>query len=380
MRILILNWRDIKNPSSGGAEILTHELAKQWAAGGHDVTQLSSRFPDCLPEEIVDGVKIFRMGHPDARRIFNSVHFLAFLTYHKEFKGNVDVVIDEIHGVPFFIPWYVREKKVALICEVAGKLWLTTFGPLFGLLGLLVEKFYLRFVYNKTFFLTISNSTKENLLQNGIKEKSIGIIPMGVHLPKKLNVYQKEKNPTLIFVGRVNKQKGVEDAIRATAELASHIPKIKLWIVGRGEDFYIEAMINLARKLHIEDKIIFCGYVEEEKKFALLGKAWILIHPSLAEGWGINVIEANAVATPAVAYNVGGLRDSIRQGKTGILSKKNTPKELANCVLYLLADRNRYSQIAKAAKIWSEGFSWEHAAKIGLSLLQRTYEEKSNKR
>lgn len=374
MRILILNWRDTKNPSSGGAEILTHELAKQWVEEGHEVTQLSSRFPGCLSEEIVDGVKIYRIGHPDARRLFHSVHFLSFLKYQKEFKGKVDVVIDEIHGVPFFTPWYVGEKKVALICEVAGKLWFTTFGPFFGLLGFLVEKFYLKFIYNKTFFLSISNSTKEYLIENGIKEKNIGVIPVGVSLPKKLTVYKKEKNPTLIFVGRVNKQKGVEETIYTTAELTHHIPQIKLWIVGRGENLYAKSMRNLTRKLHIEEKVVFYGYVGEEEKFALLGRAWILIHPSMAEGWGINVIEANAVGTPAVAYNVGGLKDSIQQEKTGILTEENTRESLVEAILRLISDKRLYNTLSKNSQKWAHAFSWQRASNEALAFL-KNYEK-----
>ncbi len=68
MRILILNWRDINNPLSGGAEILTHEIAKRLVALGNHV-----------------------------------VHFRAFLFYQRE-KGKFDVVRDEVHGIPFFLP------------------------------------------------------------------------------------------------------------------------------------------------------------------------------------------------------------------------------------------------------------------------------------
>jgi hypothetical protein len=78
MKILILNWRDIKNPSSGGAEVLTHELASRWVAKGHSVTLFSSKFHQSKREEITDGIRIIRCGNPDARHLFNSVHFLAF--------------------------------------------------------------------------------------------------------------------------------------------------------------------------------------------------------------------------------------------------------------------------------------------------------------
>ena len=81
MHILILNWRDIKNPSSGGAELLTHEMAKRWVEQNHQVTLFTSRFKKSKATEIVDGVKIVREGNPDLRSLFSSVHFNAYRYY-----------------------------------------------------------------------------------------------------------------------------------------------------------------------------------------------------------------------------------------------------------------------------------------------------------
>src|SRR3989344_8610291 len=120
MRILILNWRDIKNPSSGGAEILTHELSKGLIAKGHRVTILCSSFPGAKSQETIDGIKIIREGNPDARIPFKSIHYKAYKKYKRDFQGEIDLLVDEVHGVPFFSVFYVKEKKVVLICEVAG--------------------------------------------------------------------------------------------------------------------------------------------------------------------------------------------------------------------------------------------------------------------
>ncbi len=113
MRILILNWRDIRNPSSGGAEILTHEIAKRFVKKGHEVILFTSRFLNSKTEEIVDGVKIVRNGHPDVRFMFQSVHFRAYQFYKTESKKKpFDFVIDEVHGLPFFTPWYVKCQNI----------------------------------------------------------------------------------------------------------------------------------------------------------------------------------------------------------------------------------------------------------------------------
>jgi len=87
MNILVLNWRDIKNPLSGGAEILTHEIAKRIVASGNHVLLFSSDFPGASNKEIIDGVEIIRQGKADIRSFINSVHFKAFLFYQKCLYG-----------------------------------------------------------------------------------------------------------------------------------------------------------------------------------------------------------------------------------------------------------------------------------------------------
>src|SRR3989344_2724176 len=115
MKVLILNWRDIKNPQSGGAEILTHEIAKRLVKKGNSVTLFCSKYPGAKEREVLDGVEIIRQGYPDARLLLSSVHYKAFKFYRSKMMGKVDLVVDEIHGVPFFTPLYVKEKKIALI-------------------------------------------------------------------------------------------------------------------------------------------------------------------------------------------------------------------------------------------------------------------------
>src|SRR3989344_9527106 len=121
MRILILNWRDIKNPAAGGAEILTHKMAKPWVAWGHAVTQFSSGFAGGKSEEKIDGVRIIRRG------AWWNVQLLAAYYYITRFKNHTDIIIDEVHWYPFFAALYARKKTVLLACEVARKLFFALF-------------------------------------------------------------------------------------------------------------------------------------------------------------------------------------------------------------------------------------------------------------
>src|SRR3990167_2628631 len=347
MKILILNWRDIKNPSSGGAEILTHEIAKGLVKKDHKVSLISSEFPGGKKLETIDGVRIERMGHPDARTLVFSVQFKAMLEYFRKFRGNVDLIIDEFHGNPFFSPLYMKERKVALICEVGVDLWDIAVTPPFNIFGKFMEK-TLPFFYRNTLVITISNSSKKELLDLGFKKNRVRIIPLGsssriVISPKK------EKKPTLIFLSRISKSKGVEDAIKSIAILKNEFSDITLWIVGRGDDTYLKELVHLVIKLNVQKNIKFLGFVTEKEKSNLLQKAHILITSSTKEGWGLTVHEAGAKMTPVVSYNVPGLRDVVKNKISGIITSENTPESLAKTLKRVLENKIVYQKLQRGA-------------------------------
>ncbi len=367
MRILILNWRDIKNPEHGGAEILTHEMAKRWVAWGHAVTQFSSHFPRASKKEIIDGVRIIRRGSSMIRSFHIPVHAAAFFWYRLHYS-EFDVVIDEIHGIPFFSTLYARVPVVALICEVAGDLWNVAFSFPGNVIGAAIEKIYFRF-YSTTPFMTISQSSKDELVTMGVRERRITVLPMGVSIPKTARVFAKEKNPTLIYVGRLTRAKGIEDALITVRSLKRRFPTIRLWIVGSGEPSYLNILKVQVDQLDVSDTIQFYGFVGEREKFELLARAHILIVPSHKEGWGLTIPEAGSVGTPAVGYNVAGLRDAIVHEQTGILTSSD-PAGLGKAVTRLLDDKKLYELLSKAAEKLAKTYSWEKTARSSLRVLE----------
>jgi len=359
MKILILNWRDVKNPSSGGAEILTQELASGFVKKGHNVTQISANFKGAKEEEIIDGVKIIRSGDPDARRLFNSVHYKAYKLYKKDFQGKVDLVVDEVHGIPFFTPFYVKEKKVALICEIAGDLWNIAVGFPFGLLGKIIEKIYPKF-YKNIPIVTISQSSKKEIEKNGFSSSQVKVIPMGSNSNIVASLPKKKKKKTLIFVSRLSKTKGVVDAIKSIGILKKEIPEIKILIIGRGEDSFVDELKKLVRDLDLIENVQFLDFVTDARKEELLTRAHLLIAPSVKEGWGLTVHEAGARGTPAVVYDVPGLRDIVRNNINGIICSENTPENLSENILNILSDGELYLRLQNGAIEERKKYTWEN--------------------
>lgn len=364
MNILILNWRDIKNPSGGGAEILTHELAKGWVKSGYQVTQFSSLFKGAAKKETIDEVEFMRSG-----RWWN-VHFFAFI-YYLQNRGKIDILIDEVHWFPFFSALYARKKTVALTCEVANKLFFTLFPYPLALLFRGLEKIYL-YIYKNIPTMAISESTKNDLLKEGVNSKSVTVIHMGLSIPKGIKRYPKEKNPTFIYLARLNKQKGIFDAIDAFAEIRNQKTGIKnpqFWIVGLGEENTVKEVKELVKKYELEKNVTFFGFVNDVKKYELLARAHILLILSVHEGWGLTAVEAALQGTPVVGYDIPGLRNSVNNGETGILTS-STPKELAKNAMSLLDNKILYDKMCRQASLWAKKFRWEHAIIDSVAILK----------
>lgn len=368
MRILILNWRDIKNPQSGGAEILTHEMAKQWVKWGNEVIQISSQFLKSKKEETIDGVRVIRIGR------WWSVHLLAFFYYQKKLRKSTDAIVDEVHWFPFFSALYAANKTVLLACEVANKLFFKLFPYPLALLGRTCEKIYL-LLYQGLPTLAISQSTKNDLVQEGFPERNIIVLPMGVKVPKILPAYSKEKKPTVIYLGRLNKQKGIEDAIEAFGLIQKKMSESVLWVVGAGETSFINKIKKKVKRL-LPRSVKFFGFVPELKKFELLARAHVLLCPSVHEGWGFMTVEAGIVGTPTVAYDVAGVKDVLQNGKLGVIVERNDPRALAKEVVDLLNDRKRYVELTRKLASFKKHVGWENTAKTALKVLaSRNYEK-----
>ncbi len=362
MHILILNWRDPKNPKSGGAEIVTMEHAKAWVKKGHKVVWFTSEFKNSKKKEKIQGVNIVRRGN------FLTVYFYAPFFYLSA-KGGFDVVIDEIHGLPFFTPLFVRKPKIAFIHEVAREIWDYMYPFPINKIGRFIEPLYFK-LYNNTKFWTDADSTIDDLVKYGIKRKNCVAINCPINNKTLSKLPVKEIVPTFIFVSRVVKMKGVGEVIRAFFYILREIKDARLWIVGDGEKKYVEELKETMRSYSIEIKVKFFGRVEDNKKLELMKKANLLLHASIKEGWGLVVIEAASQATPSIVYDVAGLRDSVKNGKTGIVLKENNAKEMAKQAIGLTKNKKKYAYFQKSGLSWAKNLTWEKATKESLELIK----------
>jgi glycosyltransferase involved in cell wall biosynthesis len=287
----------------------------------------------------------------------------------------------------------VKDKPiVALIHQLAREFWFyETKFPINVIGYYFLEKYWLA-KYRNSPTITVSESTRVDL--ESLNFKDVKVVPEGIAFRPSDTPAQKEQDPTLIFVGRLKKAKKPDDAIRAFLALKLEIPNAKLWVVGDGymisklKEMAVAPTSNKnsnARKgdntsrapQDYEDNgnngIFFFGKVSNEKKLELMSRAHILLVPGVREGWGLVVTEANAMGTPAVAYDIPGLRDSILNHETGVLVQKDDPIGMAIDAGMLLADKKKLVQYSKKAVEYARGFSWDTTAAKFALILQDNY-------
>ncbi len=364
MRILWLNWRDVKNPASGGAEVVTHEIARRWVQQGHAVTLFTASFPGAAAEESVDGVRIVRRGRQ------YTVHYHAWRHYSRHLRGRIDAVIDEINTIPFFTPLYVQETRLAYFHQLAREVWLHESRFPLNVMGYWLEPIYL-LAYRRTPAVVGSESTRADLRALGIAQ--VALVPYGVGVTPVRQVppeSAKARQPTLIYVGRLVSSKRVTDIVEAVHHLQADFPALQLWLVGDGTPDYNAKLKRLAAQYGLEDRVRFWGRVSQPEKLELMKQAHAIVMTSVREGWGLVVIEANALGTPAVVYDVHGLRDSVVDGETGLVCSANTPVALADRIRTLLSDPGCRLRLAAAALERSRRFSWDQNAADLMRVIQ----------
>ena len=353
MKILILNWRCPKNPLSGGAEKVTFEHVKAWTKKGQDITWLSGNYPHGKKFEIIDTVKIYRFGDPI------TIYILAPFIYWLKFKADFDLVIDEIHGLPFLIPlWSYKSKKLAYIHEVAQEIWDEMFSFPINIFGKLYEKIYF-FFYKNTPFLTGSPSTKKDLIKYGIPEKNITIIPHGLFLNPLNKIPKKGKKLTLIFISRLVKMKGIEETLKIFSLVKEKVKNVQFFVVGDGEKKYINYLKQQTRKLKIEADVRFFGYVGDQQKTILLQTSHFLIHTSVREGFGLVVTEANSQGTPVIVYDSPGLRDVVKNGINGYQIAKGDVEKMTDKIVEVFDDKKIYNYLVKKSIEYAKRFDWQ---------------------
>ena len=354
MRILVLNERDPRHPRSGGAETHVHEIFRRLSQRGHAVTLLCSHFRGAAPREELDGVTLQRVGrvplhYPRAARA------CARATR----RGEFDVVVDCLNKLPYLAPLYSNAPVLGLCHHLFGATAFRQVSPPVAAAVWLAERAIPR-AFRNGHLVAISESTRDDLVARGLAAERIEVQHPGIRRPEVAGPAIGEREPWVVVVGRLEAYKRVDWLFGVLQRVVARLPSVRLAVVGRGT---AEASLRRrARQLGLEERVTFTGFVSDAERDAWLARARVSVCASTKEGFGLTVIEANALGTPNVTTLAPGLRDTVRHGETGYLVPAHDAEAFAEHLLALLTDDALWERLSRAGLAWAQRFDWERAA------------------
>jgi glycosyltransferase involved in cell wall biosynthesis len=366
VRILAINWQDRLNPAAGGAEVHLHRVFGGLAARGHEVTLLTSGWPGSPPCQPLDGMEVHRTG---SRHSFS---LMAPLYYRRALRGHdFDVVVEDLNKVPLWTPAWVAPPLVLLVHHLFGGTSLRSAAPPVALATWLAERPLAR-AYARVPVQAVSRSTAEDLVARGFRRDRIRVIPNGVDARffRPTDPPARTPEPTLAFVGRLQRYKRVDLIVRAVAFAKRLGVELRLRIAGTGPAE--PGLRRLAGRLGVGGQVEFLGYVSADEKLRLLQSAWIHVLTSEKEGWGLSVMEAAACGTPTVGSSSPGLRDSVVSRRTGLLLPHGDWVDLGSQLVDLVRDPARLAEMGRAARARAEVYSWDRAVEATEAHLAET--------
>ena len=283
-------------------------------------------------------------------------------------RSNFDVVESSIlvvHPVAFLLGFLKRRPVVFWYPDVLIGHWRSdAFSPIAGRIGELYERLVLKLPVDR--YIAISKSTKDKLIEHGVKPERIDIVHCGFD-PIVAREAREEAGtdepsvPTIVTASRLVPYKRVDLVIRALAKLAPDHPGVRLRIVGQGpERPRLEA---LADELGVAASVEFVGYVPvHDDVLRVIAKASVFVSASEIEGFGISVVEAAAVGTPFVITDMPVFREVTNDGRGGLLFSMGDADDLADKINRMLSDGALRQQCRDHGASLVDSYSWDTLA------------------
>jgi len=322
----------------------------------------SSSYDDQLSANIerIKGIKLFRKY-----RKANLVN--DFMNSKNNIRA---LIVDHWKSLELIKPENLRKTKV--FCLLHSK-------EINHEVGSSLNKRIIKSTNNADFIIANSNFTKNLAIKIGINSLKIKIIFPGINIPKNIENIDKIKAeklfgpsfPKIITVSRLDRRKGHDKILMVIKNLKAKFPKIKYVSIGSGEEE--NTLLQLIKKLNIENDVIFIKNTSNDYKNALMAQANLFLMPTRienksVEGFGISFVEAASYGIGSIGGTDGGASDAIIHEKTGLICDGKDLNHIYDAVINFFKNEN-FAQYGKNAKIFSENFYWNKVVKKYLKLI-----------
>jgi len=303
--------------------------------------------------------KVIYADIPNMRILRDFFRLFKGITLGKKYKANLVISYYLVpHGI---IGYYVSRVIGAKCCiSIIGDL-------LYHLNASFIGGFYLRVLRNSDFITVTGEKSKRILVENGVSEERISILPNVINMGEYGPDSSVKKEYDIAFIGRLTYVKRLDIFFRVISEVVKEIPKIRVAMIGDGED--IDKSKSLVKELNLENNVEFLGFREDIKM--LLNKTKVLLLTSESEGMPSVIIEAMACGVPVISSDVGDIGDIVEDDLNGSLVEKfDDVISYRNRIIKILSDKKVYKKmkeeslkvrnvhsVENASKIWEEIFS-----------------------
>jgi len=216
--------------------------------------------------------------------------------------------------------------------------------------------------------IAVSNSTAKALVKLGLQKNRIWVSGNGVDVEhiKSFKV-EGDKPSDGVFVGRVSREKGVFDLVKAWRQIVDVKTDARLLIIGSGPDE--DKVKKLVSELDLDKNVVVMGRCSNKKMYALMKASRVFVFPSVFEGWGLAVAEALACGLPAVCYNIPALNEVFGDCQSVFLVPIGDIKKLAQTTLDVLR-KNKTEKFAEISMTFVKRFDWKKVTRKDLEIIQ----------
>lgn len=363
----------------GGYEMSIYNVSIRLAKL-YDVTIYTSMESDSYEIDKVKFVKIARK-----REYTNShdVHSkLGSILFYKDLLNNIEIFegceLLIINTIPYFgfghIMYILKKKYRIVVLPIFHEAWYDYLQTMNVIVRKILYHEISSIVSNADVIIARSTTTYNSLIEN-YYANNVKVIPDGIDLKIIDTVRPSESCYDIIYVGRLSSIKHVEDIICALELVKQSMPNIRAVIVGKGEAK--SKLCRLIEQKHLENNVIMTGYVNEDRKYALMKSSKIFIMPSEREGFCISALEAMYCGcVPLIAQpnykEVFGTSDFVKDKETGLVFNLHGISELAELIQSVIQNETLYQFLKVNAKKMSSLYTWDNSASLFSDIISKT--------
>ncbi len=355
-RIESFAWRDLDDPEAGGSELHADEIFTRWTATGLIEIDHRTSTIDVARELDRHGYHVTQRGGR-----FDVFARVISAQLYRRLRGRrpLDVATIEIwNGVPWFSPLWSPQRSIVWLHHVHREMWADAVPEPIATLGRLNETRVAPRAYRRALVNTLSDSSRDEIVEIGIPEAHLAVIPPGVDERYAPDEALRSATPHVVVVGRLAPVKRQRLALEQLTIARARHPELRVDVIGDGPD-----RAELERWVADRDAaewVRLRGRVTDDELLAAYQAAWLVVSASYAEGWGMSLTEGGACGTPCVATDIAGHRGAAIDGVTGTLV--DDPAAMGTTIADLLTDDARRARMGRAALDHAAGLSWTAVA------------------